>query len=31
MYNRLPYDDYFIEKTKSEIADLENLNKDLYA
>jgi len=25
-YNKLPYDNYFIEKTKSEIADLENLN-----
>jgi leucyl aminopeptidase len=30
-YNRLPYDDYFIEKTKSEIADLENLNTWIYA
>ena len=25
-YNKLPFDDYFVEKTKSEIADLENLN-----
>lgn len=31
MYNRLPYDDYFIEKTKSEVADLENLNRWVYA
>jgi len=30
-YNKLPYDNYFIEKTKSEIADLENLNKWVYA
>jgi len=30
-YNRLPYDDYFIEKTKSDIADLENLNRWVYA
>lgn len=30
-YNRLPYDDYFIEKTKSEIADFENLNRWVYA
>lgn len=30
-YSRLPYDDYFIEKTKSDIADLENLNTWIYA
>lgn len=30
-YCRLPYDDYFIEKTKSEIADIENLNRWVYA
>lgn len=30
-YNRLPFDDYFIEKTKSEVADLENLNTWIYA
>jgi len=30
-YNKLPYDNYFIEKTKSEIADLENLNRWIYA
>ena len=30
-YNRLPYDGYFIEKTKSEIADFENLNRWVYA
>ena len=30
-YNRLPFDDYFIEKTKSEVADLENLNRWVYA
>ncbi len=30
-YNKLPYDNYFIEKTKSEIADLENLNTWVYA
>ncbi len=30
-YNRLPFDNYFIEKTKSEIADLENLNRWVYA
>jgi leucyl aminopeptidase len=26
-YNKLPFDNYFVEKTKSEIADLENLNR----
>jgi len=26
-YNRLPYDNYFIEKTISKVADLENLNR----
>jgi leucyl aminopeptidase len=26
-YCRLPFDQYFIEKTKSKIADLENLNR----
>ena len=30
-YNKLPYDNYFIEKTKSDIADLENLNSWVYA
>lgn len=30
-YNKLPFDNYFIEKTKSEIADLENLNRGVYA
>ncbi|MDD2908035.1 MAG: leucyl aminopeptidase family protein [Candidatus Gracilibacteria bacterium] len=30
-YNRLPFDDYFIEKTKSKIADLENLNRGVFA
>jgi leucyl aminopeptidase len=30
-YCRLPYDDYFIEKTKSKIADIENLNRGVYA
>lgn len=30
-YNKLPFDNYFVEKTKSEIADLENLNKWVYA
>lgn len=30
-YNKLPFDNYFIEKTKSEIADLENLNSWVYA
>jgi len=30
-YSRLPFDEYFIEKTKSKIADLENLNTWIYA
>ncbi len=30
-YCELPFDNYFIEKTKSKIADLENLNKWIYA
>ena len=30
-YNKLPFDSYFIEKTKSDIADLENLNTWVYA
>lgn len=30
-YNRLPFDNYFIEKTKSEVADLENLCRWVYA
>ena len=30
-YNKLPFDNYFVEKTKSEIADLENLNRWIYA
>jgi leucyl aminopeptidase len=30
-YNKLPFDDYFIEKTRSKIADLENLNRGVFA
>ncbi len=30
-YCRLPYDDYFIEKTKSEIADIKNYTDWIYA
>jgi leucyl aminopeptidase len=30
-YCRLPFDDYFVEKTKWEIADLENVNRKVYA
>lgn len=30
-YNKLPFDSYFVEKTKSEIADLENLCRWVYA
>lgn len=30
-YWRLPFDNYFVEKTKSEIADLENLNDKVLA
>jgi leucyl aminopeptidase len=30
-YWRLPFDNYFIEKTKSEIADLENSNSKVLA
>mgnify|MGYP001942690064 CR=1 FL=1 len=30
-YNRLPFDDYFVSKTKGNIADLENLNTGVYA
>lgn len=30
-YNKLPFDNYFIEKTKSKIADLENLNRWVFA
>ena len=30
-YHELPFDSYFVEKCKSEIADLENLNRWVYA
>jgi leucyl aminopeptidase len=30
-YWRLPFDEYFVEKTKSEIADLDNLNRKVMA
>lgn len=30
-YSELPFDDHFIEKTKSEIADLKNLDRGVYA
>ena len=30
-YSKLPFDNYFIDKTKSDIADLENLNRWVYA
>lgn len=30
-YNRLPFDNYFVEKTKSNIADLENLSDWVHA
>jgi leucyl aminopeptidase len=30
-YIQLPFDNYFVEKTKSEIADLENLNHNVKA
>jgi len=30
-YHKLPFDDYFKEKCKSDIADLENLNRWIYA
>lgn len=30
-YSRLPFDDYFVEKTKSEVADFQNLTKWVYA
>lgn len=30
-YHRLPFDDYFIEKTKAEVADLKNLTEWIYA
>ncbi len=30
-YSRLPFDDYFVEKTKSEIADVKNLTEWIYA
>jgi leucyl aminopeptidase len=26
-YNKLPFDEYFVSKTKGKIADLENLNR----
>jgi len=31
MYSRLPFDNYFIEKTKSDIADLSNINSFMKA
>lgn len=30
-YHELPFDDYFREKCKSDVADLENLNRSIYA
>ncbi len=30
-YNRLPFDEYMVEKTKSEVADLQNLTKEALA
>lgn len=30
-YNKLPFDEYFVWKTKGKIADLENLNRWVYA
>jgi len=30
-YHELPFDSYFVEKCKSEVADLENLNRWVYA
>lgn len=31
MYNRLPFDEYYVEKTKSSIADVDNLTSGIYA
>ena len=31
MYSELPFDDYFVEKTKSEIADLSNIDRGIKA
>jgi len=31
MYSRLPFDNYFVEKTKSDIADLSNINRIMKA
>lgn len=31
MYNRLPFDEYYVEKTKSSIADIDNLTSGIYA
>lgn len=31
MYNRLPFDEYYVEKTKSTIADVDNLTAWIYA
>ena len=31
MYNRLPFDEYYVEKTKSSIADIDNLTNGVYA
>ena len=31
MYNRLPFDEYYVEKTKSTIADVDNLTAGIYA
>ncbi len=30
-YSRLPFDDYFVEKTKSEVADVKNMTEWIYA
>ncbi len=30
-YSRLPFDDYFVEKTKSDVADVQNLTDGVYA
>ncbi len=30
-YNKLPFDNYFVEKTKSQLADVENLNRSVQA
>ena len=31
MYNKLPFDEYYVEKTKSTIADVDNLTSGIYA